>query len=107
MKFSITALINRWRQASKWEHDLWLAGAAIAFGLLVLPFFIYLAGSVTLGPHEHGSLGMYLLDFLKGLLRPHLAYWLIVIGPYLLILLVRGLWLIRKHLRRIPATPSS
>jgi hypothetical protein len=99
MAFSIKAFIERLRFASKGERELWLAAFTIGFGLFVLPFFIYLAGHMTLGAYEHGGLGMFLLDFLKGLVRPHLAYWLVVLGPYLLIGLARGLWQLRKRLR--------
>jgi hypothetical protein len=103
MPVSITALVNRVRGASRQERELWLAGAALAFGLLVLPFLIYLAGSISLGPYESGSVWLYLFDFLKGLVRPHLAYWLIVVGPYLLILLLRGLLGLRRRVRQGPA----
>ena len=104
MTFSITAFIERLRSASKGERELWLAGFMVGLGLFVLPFFIYLAGKTTLGAYETGGLGMFLLDFLKGLIRPHLAYWLVVLGPYLLIALARGLWLLRKVLRRYLAS---
>lgn len=97
--FSITALRQRLRVASRAERELWFAGFTVGFGLLVLPFFIYFAGKTTLGAYETGGLGTYLLDFLKGLVRPHLAHWLVVLGPYLLIMLTRGLWLARKFLR--------
>jgi hypothetical protein len=103
MSVSISALIGRVRGAPRQERELWLAGGAVAFGLLVLPFLIYLAGSITLGPYESGSVWLYLLDFLKGLMRPHLAYWLIALGPYLLILLLRGLLALRRRIRQTPA----
>ena len=99
MTFSIKLFVERLRSASRGERELWLAGFTIGFGLFVLPFFIYLAGHMTLGAYENGGLGAFLLDFLKGLVRPHLAYWLVVLGPYLLIELTRGLWQLRKRLR--------
>jgi hypothetical protein len=99
MALSLTAFIGRMRAKPKSARELWLAGVAFAFGLLVLPLLIYVAGAVTLGPYEHGSIWSYLLDFLKGLFRPHLAYWLIVTGPFLLLCLVRGLRWLRKRLR--------
>jgi hypothetical protein len=107
MAFSLATLAHRMRTASRGERELWFAGCAIAFGLFVLPFLIYLAGKTTLGPHEQGGLGAYLLDFLKGLVRPHAAYWLIVLGPYLIISLGRGLWLTRRRLRANAAAQSS
>ena len=97
---SIAEFIARLRAKPKAVRELWLAGAALAFGLVVLPFLIYLAGTLTLGRYESGSVWGYLLDFLKGLIRPHPAYWLIVTGPYLLIALARGLWALRKRVHR-------
>jgi hypothetical protein len=99
MAFSITALRQRLRAASRAERELWFAAFTVGFGLIVLPFLIYLAGKTTLGAYETGGLGTYLLDFFKGLVRPHLAYWLVVLGPYLLIMLTRGFWLARRSLR--------
>lgn len=52
-----------------------------AFGLLVMPLLVYLAGVLTLGPYEGG-----LPDFLKSLygaffsLQP--SAWLLLLGPY-------------------------
>lgn len=107
MAFSLSTFAHRVRTASKGERELWFAGSMIAFGLFVLPFLIYLTGNMTLGPYEQGGLGAYLLDFLKGLFRPHVAYWLIVLGPYLIITLARGLWLVRKRLRANAAAKTS
>src|SRR5258705_12518874 len=93
MTFSITALTQRLRVASRAERELWFTGFSVGFGLLVLPFFIYFAGKTTLGAYETGGLGTYLLDFLKVLVRPNLAYWLVVLRPHLPIHLHRRLCL--------------
>jgi uncharacterized membrane protein YdjX (TVP38/TMEM64 family) len=58
------------------------------FGLLVLPFLVYLAGVLSLGPYEGG-----LLSFLGSLygsfvtLQP--TAWALLLGPYLLFWVVR------------------
>ncbi|HZF17713.1 MAG TPA: hypothetical protein VE046_17435 [Steroidobacteraceae bacterium] len=107
MAFSITEFTERLRTASRSERELWLAGGAVGFGLLILPLFIYFAGNTTLGTYERGGLGTFLIDFFSGLFRPHLAHWLVVTGPYLLIMLVRLLWEIRKRLRAFLATRAA
>jgi hypothetical protein len=62
----------------------WIAG----FGLLVLPFLVYLAGILTLGPYEGGLLSflfsLYLAFFT---LQP--SAWLLLLGPYVLFWVVR------------------
>jgi hypothetical protein len=106
MAFSINAFIQRLRTASRRERELWFAAATVGFGLLILPLFIYFAGNTTLGAYERGGLGTFLLDFYSGLIRPHVAYWLVVTGPYLLITLARLLWHLRKRLRAFLASRS-
>jgi hypothetical protein len=70
----------------------WIAG----FGLIVLPFLVYLAGIQTLGPYEGG-----LLSFLGSLygafftLQP--SAWILLLGPYVLFWAVR---LLTRPLRR-------
>ena len=73
-----------------WRRELGFFALLFGFGLLVMPFLIYLAGVMTLGPYEGG-----LLDFLGSLLgavftaKP--SAWMLVIGPYLLFSAVRFL----------------
>lgn len=66
------------------------------FGLLVLPFLVYLAGVLTLGPYEAG-----LLSFLASLFRSFFTLqptaWVLLLGPYLLFWVVR---LMTRPLRR-------
>jgi hypothetical protein len=107
MAFSIKAFTQRLRTASRGERELWLAAAAVGFGLLILPLFIYFAGNTTLGAYERGGLGTFLLDFFSGLIRPNVAYWLVATGPYLLFTLARLLWSLRKRLRTFLAARSA
>ena len=81
-------------------------GGALAFGLLVLPLLIWLAGSRTLGPYTHGDdprrLGPLALysDYLSGLGHGWVGYWVVALGPALLLIAMR-LWLalVRHHPR--------
>ena len=73
-----------------WRRELRLLALWSAFGLVVMPFLIYLAGVLTLGPYEGG-----LLAFLGSLLAAFFTLkptaWLLVLGPYLLFTAVRFL----------------
>jgi hypothetical protein len=79
-----------------WRRELRFLALWSGFGLLVMPFLIYLAGVLTLGPYEGG-----LLAFLGSLLAAFFTLkptaWLLVLGPYLLFTAVR---LLTRPLRR-------
>ncbi|MGH8251668.1 MAG: hypothetical protein ACREVI_13410 [Steroidobacteraceae bacterium] len=79
-----------------WRRELRIFGQWLGFGLVVMPFLIYLAGVLTLGPYEGG-----LLAFLGALLAAFFtakpSAWLLVAGPYLLFTAVR---LLTRPLRR-------
>ena len=73
-----------------WRRELGFFALLFGFGLLVMPFLIYLAGFLTLGPYEGG-----LLTFLGSLMGAVFAAkpsaWLLVIGPYLMFTAIRFL----------------
>ncbi len=79
-----------------WRRELRIGALWLGFGLLVMPFLIYLAGVLTLGPYESG-----LLSFLGSLLAAFFTAkptaWLLVLGPYLLFTSIR---LLTRPLRR-------
>ncbi|HYL71920.1 MAG TPA: hypothetical protein VEY89_11530 [Candidatus Dormibacteraeota bacterium] len=68
--------------------------AALLFGLLVMPFLIWLAGSRVLGPYTHGQnthagpLAL-LSDYFVGLLHGSAVFWVVAAGPAVLLLLIR------------------
>jgi hypothetical protein len=79
-----------------WRRELRIAGLWLAFGLLAMPFLIYLAGVLTLGPYEGGLLA-FLGSLLAAFFTLRLTAWLLVFGPYLLFTAVR---LLTRPLRR-------
>jgi hypothetical protein len=88
---------NRLRRMARYyrgARGLWreLLSAAIclAVGVLVMPCLIFAAGRLVLGPYARGSLFAFWHDFLQGLISGTPAYWFIVLGPYLLLWLLRG-----------------
>jgi hypothetical protein len=79
-----------------WRRELGFLALFLAFGLLVMPFLIYLAGVLTLGPYEGGLLA-FLGSLLLAFFTATPSAWLLVAGPYLLFTAVR---LLTRPLRR-------
>lgn len=91
-----------WRYYGR-TQGIWrelLAGlVCIAVGLLLMPCLIYLVGRAALGPYAGGNLFSLWHDFLDGLARGSHAAWFILLGPYVL------LWLLRAG-RRVLHKPA-
>jgi hypothetical protein len=79
-----------------WQRELRIFGLWLGFGLLVMPFLIYFAGVLTLGPYEGGLLA-FLGSLLAAFFTATPSAWLLVAGPYLLFTAVR---LLTRPLRR-------
>jgi hypothetical protein len=75
-------------KGNKMRRELVYLACIAGFGLLVLPFLVYLAGILTLGPYEGGLLSflgsLYLAFFT---LQP--SAWVLLLGPYVLFWAVR------------------
>lgn len=80
------------------RRELLLCGAALAFGLGLIPILIWVAGHWTLGPYTHGDSGpgygplTLFADYFAGLWRGSPGYWIVAVGPLLLLWATR-LWL--------------
>ena len=86
------ALVSRYlnRLSPFWRRELGFFALLFGFGLLVLPFLIYFAGVLTLGPYE-GGLATFLGSLLGAVFTARPTAWLLVIGPYLLFTAIRFL----------------
>jgi hypothetical protein len=71
-------------------RELLMIAACIGIGVIVMPCLIFAVGRAALGPYAHGSLFALWHDFMIGLVSGSQAVWFIVLGPYLLVWLVRG-----------------
>lgn len=87
----------RWSFArlSAVQRELLLLGAFLLFGLLAMPFLIWLGGNRVLGPYTHGDnphAGPWALfaDYVVGLAHGSAVFWAVALGPLALLLLVRG-----------------
>ena len=73
-----------------WRRELGFFALFFGFGLLVLPFLIYLAGVLTLGPYEGGLL-TFLGSLMAAVFTAKPSAWLLVIVPYLMFMVIRFL----------------
>jgi hypothetical protein len=92
---------------SRTRRELVILVAAVLFGLIVMPFLIYLAGSRALGPYTHGEnahAGVFALvgDYFVGLVHGSAVFWCVALGPAALLLLLKGFFVL---LRSLPAPP--
>lgn len=70
-------------------------------GIVVLPFLVYLAGALTLGPYE-GGIGSFLAKLYGDFVRLVPSAWALLLGPYVLFWALR---LLTRPMRRRTATP--
>lgn len=87
---------------SRVVRELIIFGAAILLGLVLVPLAIWFVGNRILGPYVHGSNPhagpMALLgDFFSGLSNGLLSFWIVAVGPALIILFVRLAWALIKY----------
>ncbi len=80
-------------------RELLIFGIALVFGLILVPFLIWLVGNRILGPYTHtldpsagtGPLRL-LADFFSGLAHGSVIFWCVALGPYVLLSLTRLLY---------------
>ncbi len=85
------------------RRELILLGIALACGFIVIPLLIWVVGNRILGPYIHsqdptaGTGPMRLIaDFFSGLTHGSVIFWCVVVGPYVLLTLIRFLWAILR-----------
>ena len=88
------------------RRELIVYGVALLFGLIGVPLLTWWGGNRVLGPYTHdqntpaGPLAL-LGDFFSGLLHGSAVFWVVALGPAVLVLLVRlFIWLVRLSGRR-------
>ena len=69
---------------------LWLL-IGLPLGLLLLPVLIWLVGARTFGPYAGGEAGDLVNHFFQGLGQGAPTFWLVAVGPYVGLLLLRVL----------------
>jgi len=82
---------------SRIGRELILFASALLLGAVVVPLLIWVVGNRILGPYTHGTNThagpMALLgDFYDGLSRGWLSYWIVALGPLMIIVVARAAW---------------
>jgi hypothetical protein len=71
--------------------ELGLAALGLLFGVGIMPVLIFYAGIATLGRYDGANLGQLYRSLFVGLGQPSIAAWVVLLGPYGLYLLFKGL----------------
>lgn len=66
----------------------WLL-AALIFGAVALPLLVWITGRSLLGPYANGGMFAILGDFFALLYSGSIAAWVLLFGPYLLLVSLR------------------
>lgn len=82
---------------SRIGRELIILGVALLMGAVVVPLLIWVVGNRILGPYTHGTNPhagpMALLgDYYEGLSRGWLSYWIVALGPLVIIVFARAAW---------------
>lgn len=89
MRFS--QILRRWTRSRGWPRELLLTAIALVVGFGLMPVLIFFAGSALLGRYEGASLARLFASIYAGLQSGSLASWIVLLGPYGLFLLFRGM----------------
>jgi hypothetical protein len=73
----------------RFKFEAMTLGFAVLFGLLVMPSLIYLPGYFILKPYANGGVFSLYFDFFKGLIELRPSFWIVLIGPFVFLSLVR------------------
>ena len=81
-----------------WQREVAIAASMLAFGLLALPFAVFVVGQRMLGEYGEGAGALDLAESIwLDLTSLRLSAWLLVLSPYLTVQLARA---VRRIWRR-------
>lgn len=66
------------------SSKFWLV-AALAFGLLVLPFLVHITGVYVLGNYTDGGAAAFFAGYLRGLATLRWYSWVLALGPVVIV----------------------
>lgn len=76
---------------SPWSQELAFAALALLVGVAVMPALIFYVGVATLGRYDGASVENLYRSLFLGLGQASIASWAVLLGPYGLYLLFKGL----------------
>jgi hypothetical protein len=88
---TISNSLDRLRVAGPWTTELALAVLGLILGVALMPVLIFYTGAAVLGRYEGSSLGNLYHSLFAGLGQASIASWVVLLGPYGLYLLFKGL----------------
>jgi hypothetical protein len=94
-------ILTRLGLSNEWAQEAGIAAIALGLGFAVMPLLIFLAGSSSLGRYEGAAPARVYGIVYQGLHTGSSASWIVVLGPYGLYLIFRGLrfwWRVSTHL---------
>lgn len=82
------------RARDRLRKELTIFSIMFAIGLVVLPFAVFKTGEFLLGEYssEGQGIGHLYGDILRGMVAGDWTAWLLVLGPWLGVMLLRTLW---------------
>jgi hypothetical protein len=78
-----------WSRYRSPRRELYFTLGSLLLGLLIMPVLIWSAGHLVLGAYANGSLIAMLADFYRGLIEPSLPFWVVALGPLVLLWVLR------------------
>ncbi|MBC7984112.1 MAG: hypothetical protein H7Y02_09685 [Candidatus Obscuribacterales bacterium] len=94
--------------SARLRRELWWILGALIFGLAVLPMLIYASGKAALGNYGGGPhLWAFLGDLYRSLGAASVAAWSIVLGPTVLIMLLRLIFASSPKIKAAPPEPQA
>jgi len=84
-----------WRGLSRLQRELIIFAAELLCGLVLIPLLIWVAGNRVLGGYTHGTNqhagpAALLGDFFTGLAHGSSVFWVVALGPALIVTLARA-----------------
>ena len=86
-------ILERLHLAGGWSQEIAIAAIALALGFGLMPILIFFAGSLTRGTYEGAGVARIFATLYHDLGAGSPTAWIVVLGPYGLCLIFRGLWL--------------
>jgi hypothetical protein len=97
----VRKILRRFGLTSPWSVELGAAVLGLLLGIAVMPILIFYTGVLTLGRYDGAGIGPIYRSVWTGLGQSSVASWTVLLGPYGLYLLFRGLrawWRVSAHL---------
>ncbi len=91
--------MSRARKAARREGIV--LASLLGFGLLLLPFAVYVIGRPIFGEYEPGANAFGLAVDVWTALGGNWAAWLLVLSPYLVVQLLRAAWVLWRGRKRV------